>query len=205
MTARPEPTAWHRRLEARVAATVGLLVVVVVAAVLVITTRLLVDQSRSRAAAELEGARAAFYAQMDLRARSAELAARLVTELPVFRAHLTDPRLATDRPTIEAMTDAYRDDLTASFAVVTDAGGRWLASPGWVDDPTTVPTELVAAIDAARAGRATSVLAPTPAGVSLLVSIPARFADEVLGTQSVGYLLTDGVVRELAHVVQSDV
>ncbi|MGD9904836.1 MAG: putative bifunctional diguanylate cyclase/phosphodiesterase, partial [Vicinamibacterales bacterium] len=64
---------------------------------------------------------------------------------------------------------------------------------------------LVAAIDAARAGRATSVLAPTPAGVSLLVSIPARFADEVLGTLSVGYLLTDGVVRELAHVVQSDV
>jgi len=201
----PPSTAWHRRLEARVAATVGLLIVVVVAAVLVITTRLLIDQSRSRAASELEGARAAFYAQMDLRAHAAQLSSRLVTELPVFRAHLTDPRLAGDRPTIEAMADGYRADLDASFAVVTDAGGRWLASPGWIDDPTAAPSELVSAIDDARHGRPVSVLAPTPLGMSLLVATPARFADEVLGTLAVGYLLTDAVVRDLAHVVQSDV
>ncbi len=201
----PSTTAWHRRLEARVAATVGLLIVVVVAAVLVITTRLVIDQSRRRAVTELEGARAAFHAQMDLRARTAQLSSRLVTELPVFRAHLTDARLAADRPTIEAMTDGYRVDLEASFAVVTDATGRWLASPGWIDDPRAVPSELVAAIDAARDGRAVSALAPTPQGISLLVATPARFADEVIGTLSVGYLLTDAAVRELAHVVQSDV
>ena len=201
----PSTTAWHRRLEARVAATVGLLIVVVVAAVLVITTRLVIDQSRRRAVTELEGARTAFHAQMDLRARTAQLSSRLVTELPVFRAHLTDARLAADRPTIEAMTDGYRVDLEASFAVVTDATGRWLASPGWIDDPRAVPSELVAAIDAARDGRAVSALAPTPQGISLLVATPARFADEVIGTLSVGYLLTDAAVRELAHVVQSDV
>jgi predicted signal transduction protein with EAL and GGDEF domain len=199
------PTSWSRRLEARVAATVAALIVVVVAAVLVITTRLVSEQARGRASLELESAKAAFYAQMDMRARAAQLSSRLVTELPVFRAHLTDPQLANDRPTIEAMADGYRRDLGASFAVVTDATGRWLASPGWRDDAEAMPRELVDAIDEARAGRAVSVLAPTGAGVSLLVASPARFADEILGTLSVGYGLTDAAVRDLAHVVQSDV
>ena len=100
---------WHRRLEARVAATVALLIVVVVAAVLAITTRLVLAQSRSRAAAELEAAAFAFHAQS--RAPAPAAASRLVTELPVFRAHLTDRRLATDRATIDAMADGYRADL----------------------------------------------------------------------------------------------
>ena len=81
--------AWHQRLEARVAATVGVLVLVVVAGLLFITTRLVSEQSRERATLELGAARAAFYAQMELRARAAQLSSRLITELPVLRAPAT--------------------------------------------------------------------------------------------------------------------
>ena len=197
--------SWHRRLEARVAGTVGVLVLAVVAAVLLITTRLVSEQARDRAQLELEAARAAFYAQMELRARAAQLSSRLITELPVFRAHLTNARLAADRPTIEAMADGYRRDLDASFAVVTAADGAWLASPGWLGPTTMVPVELEAAIASARQGRPATALVPTPSALVLLVSTPAVFADEVLGTLSVGYALTDGVVRDLARVLQTDI
>ncbi len=183
----------------------ALLIIVVVAAVLAITTRLVLAQSRTRAAAELEAAAFAFHAQMALRASAAQLSSRLVTELPVFRAHLTDRRLATDRASIDAMADGYRTDLEAAFAIVTDAQGMWLASPGWMGPSSLAPIEVEHAIDDARVGRPATALIPTPTALVLLVSTPAMFADEVLGTLSVGYALTDEVVRELARVLQSDV
>ena len=187
------------------AATVAVLIVVVVAAVLAITTRLVLAQSRSRAAAELEAAAFAFHAQIGLRASAAQLSSRLVTELPVFRAHLTDRRLAGDRSSIDAMADGYRADLEAAFAIVTDGQGKWLASPGWMGPSSLAPIEVEHAIEEARVGRPATALVPTPSALVLLVSTPAMFADEVLGTLSVGYALTDDVVRELSRVLQSDV
>ena len=65
-SAASRPTvSWHRRLEARVAPPLGLLIVVVLGAVLAITTRLVSAQSRDRASAELEAARAAFHDQIE--------------------------------------------------------------------------------------------------------------------------------------------
>jgi predicted signal transduction protein with EAL and GGDEF domain len=200
----PRPPAWHRRLEARVAAAVGLLIIVVVTAFLMITTRQVLDQAHDRAVGELQAAAQVFHAQIDLRAATAHQSSRLVTELPVFRAHLTDPRLAADRASIDAMADGYRADLEAAFAIVTDAAGAWLASPGWAGPGTMAPPELVRAITDAVSGRPATALVPTPTALVLLVSTPAMFADEVLGTLSVGYALTDGVVRELAPVLQTD-
>ena len=75
---------------------------------LLITIQLVSTQSRTRAEDELDAARSAFSSLMENRAASSIALTTLVTELPVFRAHLTDARLAEDRPTIDAMADGYR-------------------------------------------------------------------------------------------------
>ena len=124
---------WHRRLEARVALALALLVAGALGAVLVVTIAAGVDASRAtRAGDELDVARTAFYSLLESRAASAIALTTLVTELPVFRAHLTDARLA-ERPR-HHRRDGRRLPSAAgarTSSIVTDADGRWLASPGW--------------------------------------------------------------------------
>ena len=69
-----------------------------------------------------------------------------VTELPVFRAHLSDPRLANDQHTMDEMTDRYRQLLRAEFCIVTGLDGRWISNPGWPvsDAPTTAVASTIA-------------------------------------------------------------
>lgn len=102
---KPRRLQWHRRLEARVAAALGVIVAGALGVALTVTIETVSTQSRARAADELEVARTAFYNQLETRTASAIAASQLVTELPVFRAHFTDARLAADRETIEAMAD----------------------------------------------------------------------------------------------------
>src|SRR5688500_1349532 len=111
-------------MEAVVVAGVTLLVGVAIAAVLLAATRVATQQSLDRAAADVESAREAFHQLLETRARSAASLTRLVTTLPVFRAHLTDPRLAENAATIGAMADGYRQQLDADFSLVADARGR---------------------------------------------------------------------------------
>src|SRR5262245_55097843 len=130
--------AWHRRIEAAVVLGSSLLIAVSIGAVLVGTTRLFAARSLDRAASDIEAARVAFYDQIDRQAESAAALARLVTVLPVFRAHIDDPgdpgrdpRLAFDLPTIEAMAEDYRQQLRAEFSIVTSRRDEWVVSPGW--------------------------------------------------------------------------
>ncbi|MCC7179659.1 MAG: EAL domain-containing protein [Acidobacteria bacterium] len=196
---------WHRRLEARVAVAVALLVAGALGALLLITIQMVSTESRQRAEVELESARAAFYSLLENRAASGIAVAELVTELPVFRAHLTDRRLAADRPTIEAMADTYRQQLGAQFLVVTNAEGTWLASPGWGGHEGPAAPELEQAIGSARAGTPRSVIASQSGELFLIATAPARFASEVLGTLSVGYQLTDDLARQLARLAKCEV
>ena len=95
----------------------------------------------------------------------------LVTELPVFRAHLTDSRLAADRPTIEAMADGYRSSSTPTFAVVTDADGTWLASPGLGRVPES-PAAGARWVDGSMPrGRAVRQRASSPRGGALFLVV----------------------------------
>ncbi len=197
---------WHQQLAAQVALAVTLLVGAALAAVLVFTAQMVSSQSRSRASAEINAARRAFDSLLESRASAAMAQTLLVTELPVFRAHLTDTRLASDHATIDAMVDGYRRQLTADFSIVSDANGRWLASPGWSGGAgAPPPAELAGAIQQAQAGTATRALAGQGHELFLLVSVPARFADEILGTLTVGYRLTDGLAREIARLAQCEV
>src|SRR5579862_7420519 len=86
---------WHRRIEAVVVVGSSLLVALSLAAVLVATTRLVTTRSLDRASLDLQTARATFYHLVANQAASAAAQTRLITALPVFRAHMTDSRLAT--------------------------------------------------------------------------------------------------------------
>src|SRR6185436_8092426 len=194
---------WHRRLEARVAAGVTVLVGLSLGALLVATTQAVTRRSLLRASEDLETARAAFDRSLDSRTQSAAALTRLVTELPIFRAHLTDARLAADPATITEMADGYRRQLNAAFTVVTDARGRWLGSPGW---PAAAPAPAVqAAIQSAVSGASRRDIVAVGNRLFLVVSEPARFAEEVLGTMTVGYALDDAVAQELARATHCDV
>jgi diguanylate cyclase (GGDEF)-like protein len=196
---------WHRRLEARVAAALALMMAAVISAVLFIAVRQVSEEARERAASELSAARALFYTYMENRMQTGLGMAQLITQLPVFRAHLTDARLALHEPTITAMVDGYRRELDASFLVVTSPDGVWLANPGWANKPDDAPDELAEAVKAAAAGHTRGGLIEHAGELFLVVTTPVLFVDEVLGTLSAGYALTDEVARSMAQLAHCDV
>ena len=195
--------AWHRRFEARVIVSVAILVALSLTAILVTTTRVVTARSAERAAADLDVARVAFHRLADDRAEFASAQSALVTALPVFRAHLTDIRLAADVATLEAMADHYRQQLKADFAIVGDRDGAWIARPGWTAG--TESAELDATIAAATSGTPARRFVTAGDRLFLVVSEPAQFAAELLGTLTVGYAVDDEFATSLAAITHSDV
>ena len=199
-----QPLSWLRRLETQVIVGITLLVAFSLAAILVATTRTLTARSLARASIDLETARTAFDRLTDDRSAFAAAQAVLVTRLPVFRAHMSDPRLAADFATLAALADEYREQLKADFCVVTDHAGRWTAGAGWPSD--VQPSDAVrAVISKAVAGEPSRAITVVGGGLYLLVSEPAKFADEVVGTLTVGVALDDDVVSRLAELTNSEV
>ena len=194
---------WHRRIEAVVVVGSSLLVAVSIGAVLALTTRLITTSSLDRASADLEVARAAFYHLIASQAASATGQARLVTALPVFRAHMNDPRLAADPATIQALADEYRRQLNAAFCIVTDRSGAWIGTERWSSGDT--PAGVRALIASAAEGEPRHDLTSIDGRLYLVVSEPARFAEETLGTFTVGYALDDAFAAELATATHSEV
>ncbi len=181
-----------------------LLIALSLTAVLVATTRAVTARSLERTSSDLEAARTAFYRLADDRAEFASAQSALVTALPVFRAHMADTRLAQDLATLETMVDGYRQQLKADFAIVGDPHGNWTTRPGW---PGGIPPSpaIVATIAEATAGRSARGIVARTDGLFLVVSEPARFADELLGTFTVGYALDDAIARRLAEVTHCQV
>jgi len=196
---------WHQRLEARVASALGLLVAVALGAVLLVTLRVVSAQSRDRVAAELAVARTAVYNLIDLRIAAASDVAALVTQLPAFRAHFADGRLSGDRAAMNAMAAAHRAQMQAAFAIVSRADGAWLGSAGWNDAAGTGINVVRDAQRAARDGRARGALVQDGDRLFLAVSVPVRAGDQVLGTLTVGYPLTDDIAGELARLARAEV
>ena len=201
---RPLAVRWHTRLQIQVALGVGALVTCALVAVLLTTTSAVTRQSMDLAAHSLDTARTEFFHLADSRAQSVAAQVRLITTLPVFRAHMTERVLATDRPTLDAMTDGYRQSLGAAFAVLTDRSGAWLVQPGWTE-AVAPPEGMRRGIDAAVGGQGQQDIVVIDDGLFLVVSEPAVFGDEVLGALAVGVPLDDGVARELAKVTGSEI
>jgi EAL domain-containing protein (putative c-di-GMP-specific phosphodiesterase class I)/GGDEF domain-containing protein len=195
---------WHRRMEARVVAGVSALVGLALSTILIATMRAVTEESLARATNDLEVARASFTRSLDARAESAAALTRLITELPVFRAHLTDSRLASDESSIGEMADRYRRLLNARFCLVTDARGTWLGAPGWREG-TPAPDALQSLVTATLAGRPQRAVVTVHERLFLVIGEPARFGDEVLGSLAVGFALDDEVARQLARATNCEV
>ncbi len=195
--------AWHRRLETRVAIGIGLVIGASLSAMLLATVPLVRTNALSRASDDFEATRAAFDHLVDGRAAFASAQLRLVTELPVFRAHMTDPRLVADATTMDTMVDEYRRKVGAQFSVVTGSKGQWVASPGF---PASAPQEALSpAIMTALGGSSFRVITDLEGRLYLVVTEPMRFVDEVLATATAGYLLDHAVARELALTTRGEV
>jgi predicted signal transduction protein with EAL and GGDEF domain len=101
------------------------------------------------------------------------------------------------------MVERYRLQLGADFSIVTNARGLWVGSAGW---PAREPAEkLQQGIALALAGHPDRAVVAIGDRLYLVVAEPARFADEVLGTMTVGFALDDGVARQLAAVTRYQV
>jgi HAMP domain-containing protein len=199
----PPVIPWHRRLEARLALSVGLLVAVSPGAALTMATRVAMSRSLMRASESMHTAQTAFERLVETRAEAAAAQTRLITGLPVFRSHITEVLLASDAAEMNVMADDYRQQLKARFTIVTNRRGVWLANPGWPGGE--VDPAVANGIRDALAGRASHANASIGGALFLVVSEPARFAEEVLGTMTVGFLIDDGVAADLADVAHVEV
>jgi diguanylate cyclase (GGDEF)-like protein len=191
-------------MEARVSVGISVLVGLALSATLFTTIRLVTNRSLTLASENLRTASAGFAGELVSRADSATAVTRLVTELPVFRAFMTDTRIIADAATVSEMAERYREQLHAGFCIVTDVHGAWMGAPGW---PAGTPhsADLRALIDEGLAGRSRRDVVAIEDQLFLVVVEPARFGEEVLGTFSVGYALDDAAARQLARTTHCEV
>jgi PAS domain-containing protein len=186
---------WHKRMEARVAAGIVLLVALSLAAVVFTATRVATRSALGRATGNLEDAGAAFYRLVDERASFAGRQTRLIVALPIFRSVMTNPDVAEDTATLTQIADGYRSDLGAQFAVITDPQGKATAAPGWPRG-LAFPAALGRAIHDAIGGHSQHEIAAIDGKLFLIASEPARFAEiEVLGSVTFGFPLDLTVSR----------
>jgi len=168
------------------------------------TTRVITRRSMDLAADDLGAARAAFSRVVVSRGKATAVQVRLITALPVLRAHLPTEDLQRDRPRLDALVDEYRRQLGAQFAILTDRRGVWTAQRGWPDG-ASVPGELKSAVDEALQRRSRSRMIALAGSLYLVVTEAAMRGDEILGTLTVGLAFDDEAARELAATTHSEI
>jgi signal transduction histidine kinase len=195
---------WRHRVRTHIALGTAAIVAVSLATTLLVGGRLITSRALSTATDDLNAARVAFYHLIDARAEAAAARVELITMLPVFRAHLTDPRLLRDAPTMEALADEYRRQLNAAWVVVANGAGAVTGESGW--RATAANDDVLrGAIARALEERPARGVAVVNGRLNIVVSQPALFDREVLGAMAVGYAVDDTVATELAKVIHSDI
>jgi len=200
----PLSTPWRARLETRLLLFVTLVTGAAVVAMLVAANRIITAGAVERTHEDQDAAKQAFDRQLERRGEFATSQSRLITELPVFRAHLSDPRVAADQATMQALADQYRNSVAADFLLVAAPDGRWLGLSHWSG---ATPPDWTTLTGAARPSGSNGRrgLVALPDGIYLVVLEPARFVDEVLGWMAIGYRLDDHLALELAGITRADV
>jgi signal transduction histidine kinase len=200
----PLSTPWRARLETRLLLFVTFVTGAAVVAMLVAANRVIAVGAVARTHEDQDAAKQAFDRLIERRGEFASSQSRLITELPVFRAHLSDPRIAGDRATIEALATQYRASVAADFLLVASANGSWLGRSNW---PGAAPPSWTALSGAPRPAGTAGFrrLVVLPDGVYLVVLEPAMFVDELLGWMVIGYRLDDRLALELAALSGADV
>jgi signal transduction histidine kinase/ActR/RegA family two-component response regulator len=194
----------HRRLETHVILALTLLVAFALVTALMIATRVVTDGAFARASTELAAARSALLRLQDDRAAFAASQAALVTSLPVFRAHMTDSRVVRDAATMQVMVDDYRQQLNAAFCLVTGRDGAPIARAGLAYDMQP-DARIQRIVSASSRGVSIRDITEVRDRLFLVVSEPARFAEDTLGSLTVGYALDDAAATQLAEITRCDV
>ncbi len=126
------------------------------------------------------------------------LRARLIADLPKFKAVVE----IGDRPTLMPIAYDYQQQAGADLLMITGSNGEPLAVVGEIAaQPPTVKA-------AASEGAATPAFWPHPAGVLEVVSVPITLGldrPEILGTLSIGYLLDDRRAAQFKALTGADI
>ncbi|HET9266790.1 MAG TPA: ATP-binding protein [Vicinamibacterales bacterium] len=204
MASTPLSTPWRARLETRLLLFVTLVTGAAVLGMQLAAHRIITAGAVERTHEDQDAAKQAFDRLLERRGEFATSQSRLITELPVFRAHLSDPRVAADQATIQALADQYRASVAADFLLVATSDGTWLGRSNW---PATDAPDWATLIGASGPERSSGQrgLVTLRDGVYLVVIEPARFVDEVLGWMAIGYRLDDRLALELAGITRADV
>jgi signal transduction histidine kinase len=129
--------------------------------------------------------------------------ARLIADAPKLKAAVdTD-----DPPTVQDVSDDYQERLHAHLLVVTNRGGRELASVG-PPHSRSIDQAIQPAIRDALAGRESFKILAAPDGMLQVATVPIAIGiehPEILGTISVGFLLDDALAGRLKAVTGSDI
>jgi len=127
------------------------------------------------------------------------LLARLVADLPKFKAAVE----TQDAPTVRPIAEDYRGQLDADLLLVTDKHGAVLVGEY---EPAT-PGDLPAVAEGLK-GREAAAFWPHPRGILEVVTVPiavGRESPEILGTLSVGFLLDDRRAAQFRRATASEI
>jgi signal transduction histidine kinase len=127
------------------------------------------------------------------------LLARLVADLPKFKAAVE----TQDAPTVRPVAEDYRRQLDADLLLVTDNRGALLFG----DYNGAVPGALPAVTEALK-GREAAAFWPHPHGILEVVTVPiavGRDIPDVLGTLSAGFLLDDRRAQQFKRATASEI
>jgi predicted signal transduction protein with EAL and GGDEF domain len=198
--------SWHRRLEARVAAALGLLVAVALGAVIAATVGVLSAQSRERVAGDLSVAQGTFREVMALRLAAVADVAELATRLPSVRTlvldRLTRPAAAAG---VRTFADAERPQLQPAFMIVARPDGAWVGQVGW-EDPSGAGVNVVRDLQhRAATGQPARGLVQSGDRLYLVAAAPATVDGRVVATLTLGEHITNDVAAELARLARCEV
>jgi PAS domain S-box-containing protein len=195
---------WHRRLEARVLFGVALIAGLSLASIAFVTGRVVRSHTFARASHDVTTAQAAFNTLITSRAESARKESKLITSLPVFRAYMQSPKIRVDRQTMLLMAKDYCHELSAVICVVTSADGTWLATVG-IEKSREASRVFDVFIDSALDDQPVWRNATFDGSLYLVVSQPAHYADEILGSFVAAYRLDDELARNLSSITRNDI
>jgi signal transduction histidine kinase len=133
------------------------------------------------------------HTQFDSVARTA----RLIADLPKFKAALD----TADLPTLVPIASDYRQQVGADFLMVTGRRGEPLAVIGEMGTRPTAPTSE----DLALEPRPAPAFWLHPAGVLEVVSVPVPLGPELLGVLSIGTLLDDRRAAQFKALSGADI
>jgi signal transduction histidine kinase len=196
---RDDSVPWHQSLQTRVFLSGVAVCAITVITLLLAATQLVSDYEKRQANQRLSAAQEALNRLLNNREDFAHTQLRLIAELPVFRAILSEPDARSDRPTMNQLADHYGIQLNADECAILDVDGNEL---GFAARNNIRPFPL----SFQNLSRDTKHSVITSNGsLYLVVSEPAMFLTETLGVLRAAYSLDDKVAGELANLTQTEV